>query len=258
MDSSQNTGRFSLEMGRILVTGASRGLGRGIALAATEAGADVIGIARSESGLHETKTLTEGMNGGFEAMDADLTDEAGLDRLVRQAWEGGPITGIVHAAGVQARRPAVDITRDDWRRVAAIHTEAPFFLSTSVARLQQDSGVTGSHVFIGSLTSWIGLPNIAPYAAGKSGILGLTRTLAVEWAELGIRVNAVCPGYFHTALTDEVLSDPDRRSQLLARIPMRRFGIAEDLAGAVIFFLSAASDYVTGQVINVDGGWLAG
>ena len=258
MDSSQSTSRFSLDMCRILVTGASRGLGRGIALAATEAGADVIGIARSESGLHETKTLTQGTNGDFEAMAADLTDEAGLDRLVRQAWEGGPITGIVHAAGVQARRPAVEITRDDWRRVAAIHTEAPFFLSTSVARLQQDAGVAGSHVFIGSLTSWIGLPNIAPYAASKSGILGLTRTLAVEWAELGIRVNAICPGYFHTALTDEVISDPHRRSQLLARIPMRRFGIAEDLAGAVIFFLCGASDYVTGQVINVDGGWLAG
>ena len=258
MDSSQNTDRFSLEACRILVTGASRGLGRGIALAATEAGADVIGISRSESGLHDTKSLTEGLNGRFEAMSADLTDETGLERLVRRAWEGGPITSIVHAAGVQVRRPAVEITRDDWRRVATIHSEAPFFLSTSVARLQQVDGVMGSHVFVGSLTSWIGLPNIAPYAASKSGILGLTRTLAVEWAEFGIRVNAVCPGYFHTALTDDLLSDPDRRSRLLARIPMQRFGIPDDLAGAVIFFLSAASNYVTGQVINVDGGWLAG
>ena len=168
------------------------------------------------------------------------------------------MTGIVHAAGIQARRPAVDITRDDWRQVTAIHTEAPFFLSTSIARRQLTDRVEGSHVFIGSLTSWIGLPNIAPYAASKSGVLGLTRTLAVEWAEQGIRVNAICPGYFHTALTSELFEDPERRDRLLTRIPMQRFGVADDLAGAVIFFLSGASSYVTGQVINVDGGWLAG
>jgi len=258
MDESQTADRFSLKACRVLVTGASRGLGQGIAAALTEAGADVVGVARSESGLEETMSLTAGLAGTFEARSADLTDEASLDRLVEQAWDGGPVTGVVHAAGIQARRPAVDITRDDWRRVAAIHTEAPFFLSTSIARRQLAERVEGSHVFIGSLTSWIGLPNIAPYAASKSGVLGLTRTLAIEWAEQGIRVNAICPGYFHTALTAELFEDRARRDRLLTRIPMQRFGVADDLAGAVIYFLSAASSYVTGQVINVDGGWLAG
>ena len=258
MNEPQNAGRFSLEACRVLVTGASRGLGQGIAVALTDAGAGVVGVARTEAGLEDAVSLTEGLAGTFEAIPADITDEASLDQLVEQAWDGGPVTGVVHAAGVQARRPAVEITREDWRRVGAIHTEAPFFLSTALARRQLAEDVQGSHVFVGSLTSWIGLPNIAPYAANKAGVLGLTRTLAVEWAEHGIRVNAICPGYFHTALTAELFADTERRDRLLTRIPMQRFGVADDLAGAVIYFLSAASSYVTGQVINVDGGWLAG
>jgi 2-deoxy-D-gluconate 3-dehydrogenase len=258
MAATRYTDRFGLVGNRVVVSGASQGLGRGIALAAVSAGADVVGIARSEEGLRTTQSMAADLPGRFEYIAADLAGQTELDRLVARVWEGGRITDVVHAAGVQVRKPAVEVTREDWRRVSAIHSETPFFLSTSIARLQLGQKVKGCHLFVGSLTSWIGLPNIAPYAASKSGLLGLTRTLAVEWAPFGIRVNALCPGYFHTAMTDDLLSDPQSRECLLARIPMRRLGVVEDLAGAAVFLLSPAASYITGQVVNVDGGWLAG
>jgi 2-dehydro-3-deoxy-D-gluconate 5-dehydrogenase len=239
------------------VTGASQGLGRGIALAAVDAGATVIGVARSEAGLAGTKDMAKDLPGQFECVPRDLTDETDLERLVDHAWGSGHISDVIHAAGVQVRKPAVEITRDDWRRVSKLQSEVPFFLSAAIANRQIKHGVKGSHIFIGSLTSWIGRPGVAPYAASKTGILGLTRSLAVEWAEFGIRVNAICPGYFHTALNDDFLSDPKRRESILARIPMRRLGVAEDLAGVTVFLLSRSAEYVTGQIFNIDGGWLA-
>jgi 2-dehydro-3-deoxy-D-gluconate 5-dehydrogenase len=119
-------------------------------------------------------------------------------------------------------------------------------------------GAGGKIILVASLTSQVGIPNTAPYAAAKSGVLGLVRTLAVEWAPHAIQVNAIAPGYFHTALTDALFSDPERRDKLLSRIPMGRIGEPDDLAGAIVFLASSASNYMTGQVINVDGGWLAG
>jgi 2-deoxy-D-gluconate 3-dehydrogenase len=248
--------RFSLLGSRIMVTGASRGLGQGLALAMVQAGAEVIGIARSQNGLKDTQLQAAGLPGRFECMSTDLTAEVDLDRFIARAWDEGRVTDIIHAAGIQLRRPAVEITREDWRRVSTIQMEVPFFLSTALARRQLAEGVKGCHLFIGSLASWIGIPNISPYAACKSGVLGLMRTLAVEWAESGIRVNALCPGYFHTALTDDLFSDPDRRKRLLGRIPLGRLGIPEDLTGATIFLLSRSASYITGQSLTVDGGWL--
>ncbi|MCB1486533.1 MAG: SDR family oxidoreductase [Bauldia sp.] len=258
MDMQFDTDRFDLRERRIMVTGASRGLGRGIALAIAATGATVVGVARSRDGLSETQSMAAPLAGRFETMAGDLANTEELDAIAADAWAEGPLDGVVHAAGIQVRKPAVTITREDWQQVASIQIETPFFLSTAIARRQLDTGRKGSHVFIGSLASSIGLPEIAPYTAAKSGILGLTRTLAIEWARSGLRVNAVCPGYFHTELTNDLFSDPARRDRLLGRIPMGRFGVADDLAGAVIFFLCDASCYVTGQALSVDGGWLAG
>jgi 2-dehydro-3-deoxy-D-gluconate 5-dehydrogenase len=180
-----------------------------------------------------------------------------LDALVEQATAAGPIAGVVHAAGVQIRKPALDMTVDDWDAVQRIHLAAPFFLSTALARTQRDAGIAASHLFVGSLTSYVGIPNIAPYAAAKSGLLGVVRSLAVEWAGSGLRVNAIAPGYFHTELTDELLKDEASAERIRGRIPLGRLGVEDDLAGAAIFLLSGASAYVTGQVVAIDGGSLA-
>ena len=163
--------RFSLRGQRVLVTGASRGLGQALALAAVEAGADVIGTARSGEGLRDTLSRAAVHPGRFEPLAIDLSGDVNVDHLVSTIWKDGAISGIVHAAGIQVRRPAIDVTREDFERVAErIHLEAPFLLTTAIARRQLALAMPGSHVFIGSLTSWIGIPNISPYAASKSGI----------------------------------------------------------------------------------------
>ena len=245
---------FSLRGRRVIVTGAGRGLGQGIALALVRAGADVVGAARSPDQVRATAEAAAGESGSFRPLVADVSRASGLDDIVAAA---GGVWGVVHAAGNQVRKPAVEVTRQEWRSIQDVHLEAPFFLSTALARAQIQTGTGGSHLFVASLGSAIGLPQIAPYAAAKSGVLGLVRTLAAEWAEAGIRVNAILPGYFHTALTDALLTDPAQRDRVLSRIPMRRLGTVDDLGGAAVFLLSAASSYITGHCLTVDGGWLA-
>jgi NAD(P)-dependent dehydrogenase (short-subunit alcohol dehydrogenase family) len=251
------TALFGLHGRAVIVTGAGRGLGREIALAVATAGGAVVGVSRTPSELQETAALAP--SGRFFPMPWDVTKLDEADALIERA--GGlasPIYGIVHAAGVQHRVPAVDVSVADFHRVTTLNLDAPFFLSTALHRRQLREDRVGSHIFIGSLTSHLGISGISAYAASKSGIVGVVRTLAVEWAEAGARVNAVCPGYFRTALTEELFADPRRSAWVHSRIPMGRLGVGADLAGAVVYLLSDAAGYVTGQLINVDGGWLAG
>jgi NAD(P)-dependent dehydrogenase (short-subunit alcohol dehydrogenase family) len=230
-----------------------------MALALAEAGADVVAVSRSADQLEETMKLLRCHGGEPRAIPWDLSEADGLGELVERAAEHrGRVDVLLHAAGIQVRKPALEVSLEDWETVQAVHLRAAFFLSREVARRMVERGTGGKIVLVASLTSHLGVPNTAPYAAGKSGTLGLVRTLAVEWAEYGIQVNAIGPGYFHTALTDDLFSDPERRERVLARIPMGRPGKSGDLVGATVFLASSASDYVTGQVINVDGGWLAG
>ncbi|MBS1678385.1 MAG: SDR family oxidoreductase [Actinobacteria bacterium] len=240
----------------VLVTGAGRGLGRGMALGVTAAGGRVIAVGRTRTELEETAAAAPA--GSVEALEWDLSELDSAAGLVAAATRAaGPLWGVVHAAGVQHRAPAVDVSPADWRRVVALDLEVPFFLSTALRRHQEAAGVTGSHVFVGSLTSTLGIAGIAPYAASKSGLLGVVRTLAVEWAAAGTRVNAIAPGYYETQLTASLFEDVERAAWVRSRIPMGRLGQPEDLAGAVAFLLSDASAYVTGQTIAVDGGWTA-
>lgn len=243
-----------------LVTGASRGLGRGMAEALAEAGADVVAVSRSSSGLEDTVRAIEAMQRGrVFGLAWDVSEVESLDKLVDRSVQAfGRLDVVVHAAGVQVRKPAMEVEPGEWDAIHQIHLKAAFFLATAAARRMRQQGEGGSIVFVASLTSLTGIPRIAPYSAAKSGILGLTRTLAVEWAPYGIRVNAVGPGYFHTQLTEDLFRDPETRAALVARIPMGRVGKPEDLAGAVVFLASPASSYVTGQALFVDGGWLAG
>lgn len=250
---------FDLSGRTALVTGAGRGLGLGMAAALAQAGAAVVAVARSEPQL---SAAVEGLRvdgATATALPWDLADGSDADALVAAAEaEVGPVDILVHAAGNQHRGPALDVDLDDWDRIHDLHLRAAFALARSVTRPALDRGSAASLVFVGSLTSQLGLPDRAPYGAAKTGLLGLMRSLAVEWAPHGIRVNAVLPGYFHTAMTDGLFRDPARTAALRSRIPMDRFGEPADLGGAAVFLASDASRYVTGQAIAVDGGWLSG
>lgn len=240
---------FSLSGRRILLTGGSRGLGQTMAVGLVAAGARVIAVSRSGS---------DGAD-GVVPMIGDITRVDALASLVDEA-EGlleGTIDSVVHAAGVQHRAPAVDFPLPEWERVVRTNLTAPFALSQEVGRRQIERDVEGSHVFIGSLTSALARPNLAAYAASKSGLLGVVRTLAAEWATRGVRVNALGPGYYRTSLTEELFRDDEAREELMRRIPQGRFGRPEDLCGPLVFLTSAASSYMTGQLVMVDGGWTA-
>jgi 2-deoxy-D-gluconate 3-dehydrogenase len=248
---------FGLGGRSVLVTGASRGLGRAMAIAIAAAGATVVAVSRTARDLDPTAQDVPG--GRILPLPWDVSELDAADDLVTSAEElAGPLFGVVHAAGVQHRAPAIEVGVEDWRRVTTLDLDAPFFLSTAMHRRQHRAGRAGSHVFVGSLTSHIGIAGISPYAASKSGLCGVVRTLAVEWAPTGARVNGLAPGYFRTALTANLLDDPERGAWVRSRIPMGRLGTGDDLAGAAIFLLAEASAYMTGQMITVDGGWTAG
>jgi NAD(P)-dependent dehydrogenase (short-subunit alcohol dehydrogenase family) len=230
-----------------------------MAVALAEAGADVVAVSRSVDQLEETLGLLKRHGGEHSVLPRDLGDPQGLEDLVAEVvGRYGHVDVMLHAAGLQVRKPALEVSLEEWEAVQAVHLRSAFFLGQAVGRRMIERGEGGKIILVASLTSQLGVPNVAPYSAGKSGVLGVMRTLAVEWAPHNIQVNAIGPGYFHTALTDDVFKDPERRERLLSRIPMGRPGKPEDLAGATVFLASSASDYVTGQVINVDGGWLAG
>jgi 2-deoxy-D-gluconate 3-dehydrogenase len=246
---------FSLQDRHVVVTGAGRGLGRAIAEAVAVAGAHVTLVARTQSQLLEVKGAIVESGGTADVSCVDLSDLSAVTEMGRLLASSG-VDSIVHAAGITHREDATDFTDDDLARVLKVNLEAPFSLSRELVKAR-NSPHEASHVFIGSLGSSIGIPRAVAYVASKSGVLGVVRTLAVEWASLGVRVNLLSPGYFHTALTDAVLDTVEKRARMESRIPMGRLGLPEELGGAAVFLLSRASSYVTGQQIIVDGGWLS-
>ena len=186
---------FSLAGCTVVVTGAGRGLGRATALAAVAAGARVVGVARSSSQLNEATAQAGELGGDLVPLTWDLADLDAIDELATAvAAAAGPVHGVVHAAGVQLRKPSDTVTVAEWQRVLNVNLTAPFFLSAALTRRCPPDDRGASHVFVGSLTSTIGIAGLAPYAATKSGLLGVVRTLAVEWAGRGIRANALNPG----------------------------------------------------------------
>ncbi|HVW45319.1 MAG TPA: SDR family oxidoreductase [Amycolatopsis sp.] len=248
---------FGLGGRRALVTGAGRGLGAAMARGLAEAGASVALVSRSADQVAATAAAIG--DRGF-ALPADVSDPETFPALVDRAEErlGGPIDIVLHAAGVQHRQPAVDFDRPAWDALIAVNLSAPFFLSQEIGRRQLGAGRPGSHIFVASLGSHIGLRDVVAYTAGKSGLWAVVRNLAVEWSAHGIRANAIGPGYIRTELTKALLDDPDSHRRILARVPMGRLGTPDDMAGAAVFLASDASAYVTGQLLMVDGGWTAG
>jgi 2-deoxy-D-gluconate 3-dehydrogenase len=247
---------FRLDGRCALVTGAARGLGQAMAIALADAGADVAGVDIVD--FDETRSHVESVGRRFTGIKQDLRGPAAVRRVVDDAAAAlGRLDILINNAGIIRRADSIDFSEADWDDVIDLNLKSVFFLAQAAARKFLAQGNGGKIVNIASMLSFQGGIRVPSYTAAKSGVLGLTRLLANEWAAKGINVNAIAPGYMATANTAPLRADAARSAEILARIPAGRWGQPDDLAGAVVFLCSPASDYVHGAVIAVDGGWLA-
>lgn len=243
--------------GRVaLVTGANTGIGQGIALALAEAGAKVVAAGRS--GMDETVKLIAEAGGTCLPLHVDLQQPGIASHVTKQAQElAGPLDILVNNAGIIRRADALEFSEADWDEVMNVNLKAAFFLSQAFAKAALGAGRSGRIVNIASLLSFQGGIRVASYTSSKSGLAGLTRLLACEWAGKGINVNAIAPGYVESNNTQALRADLERNAAILARIPAGRWGRPSDIGGAAVFLASDAAAYMHGAIIPVDGGWLA-
>lgn len=249
-----SSSRFSLVGRNALVTGANVGLGKAVALALAEAGADIVGVSRREAS--ETAVAVASLGRRFAGIEADLACVTGEELVVEAEQVLGSVDILVNNAGIIRRADATEFTPIDWDDVVDVNLKAAFFLAQAAGRRMLARG-RGKIINIASMLSFQGGVRVASYTAAKSGLAGITKLLANEWAASGVNVNAIAPGYMRTDNTTALRADEKRNADILARIPAGRWGESDDLAGAAIFLASPASDYVHGAIIPVDGGWLA-
>jgi 2-dehydro-3-deoxy-D-gluconate 5-dehydrogenase len=238
-----------------MVTGANTGLGQAIAIALAGAGADIVAVGRTDPADTKSAVLAAGRR--FISVEADLAGKQAVSTVVADALsECASIDILVNNAGIIRRNDAVDFTEADWDSVMDVNLKSAFFLTQAIGKRMIASGY-GKVINIASMLSFQGGIRVASYTASKSGIAGLTRLLANEWAAKGVNVNAIAPGYFATNNTSGLRSDERRSQDILARIPAGRWGDPSDVGGAAVFLAAPASDYVHGAILPVDGGWLA-
>ncbi len=246
---------FNLKDRVALVTGASRGLGQYMALALARAGADLVITSRDESRLKKTAEKIQALNRTVLAAELDVLELESIQRMMEDIQQRfkGRLDILVNNAGCNVRRRALEVTEEEWDRVVNTNMRGGFFVAQAAARVMKEYGY-GRIINIGSVTCVAGYAGMGPYCASRGGIKQLTMSLAHDWAEYGITVNCLAPGWFKTAQSAGLYEDPTWLSMLTERIPLRRPGQPTDLDGAVVFLASESSRYVTGQTILVDGG----
>jgi len=248
---------FSLSGKVALVTGASRGIGKAIALGFADAGAKLTLVARSENKLLEVQAEIKALGSEARIFPCNLRQVEQIPDLISQVIEAfGQIDILVNNAGTTHRDDAVDFPEDKWDDVITVNLKSVWLLCQQVGRQMIEQG-EGKIINIASLLSFSGGLRASAYAASKGGVAQLTKALTNEWASKGVNVNAIAPGYIDTDLSAGVIKDPVQSIQLLARIPAARFGAPEELVGAAIFLASDAAKYVHGHILTVDGGWMA-
>jgi len=249
------TALFSLAGRTAVVTGAGSGIGRGIALALSDAGAAVVLAGRSGS-VDETRDLVAEAGGEATGIRVDLRDADALVEVASAVAAERTVDILVNCAGVIDRGAFAETSDERWHDVLAVNLDAPRLLSRVFGAAMVGRGA-GKIINIASLLSFQGGREVAGYTVSKHALVGLTRALANEWAARGVQVNAIAPGYIATDNTAPLRADAARDAEILARIPTGRWGTADDLAGAAVFLASPASDYVTGHTLVVDGGWMS-
>ncbi|MGG4623459.1 2-dehydro-3-deoxy-D-gluconate 5-dehydrogenase KduD [Serratia odorifera] len=247
---------FDLKGKVALVTGCDTGLGQGMAIGLAQAGCDIIGVNRSDP--QQTRDRVSALGRRFLTLQADLSSVAVIPSVLEQAIaEFGRIDILINNAGIIRREDAINFSEKDWDDVMNVNIKTVFFLSQAVAHQFIKQGSGGKIINIASMLSYQGGIRVPSYTASKSAVMGVTRLLANEWAKHGINVNALAPGYMATNNTQQLRADEERNQAILDRIPAGRWGLPQDMMGPVVFLASAASDYVNGYTVAVDGGWLA-
>lgn len=249
---------FSLQKKVAVIIGGSKGLGKGIAIGLAQAGATVVLGSRNQLELDQAAAdIRSKVNADVIGISVDITSIEAIQQFVNEVVKmKGSIDILVNSAGINIRKKALDFTENDWDNVMDIQLKYVFFMNQVVGKYMINGKIRGKIINIASLTSVLGFKDMVAYCSAKAGIVQMTKALANEWAEYGLNVNAIGPGYYETDMTKQLFNDKKKVESMIENIPLKRTGLPEDLTGTAVLLASDASAYITGQVIYVDGGWL--
>lgn len=248
---------LSLAGKRALVFGGTSGIGHSIAVGLAEAGADVVPVSRRFEEVLKAAEEIRGLGRRTLELTADVTCRADIQRVVdRMVSEMGRIDILVNSAGTTKRVPSLELSDDDWNRILDVNLKGTWYACQMVGRVMKEQHY-GRIINIASIGAFVGIYEVAAYCCSKSAVAMLTRCLGAEWVKYNIAVNAIAPGYFETPMNRDIINEPGRRAAIMQHSPMKRFGNLEEVKGAAIFLASDSASFVTGEILNVDGGFMA-